>query len=228
MMMKNEQRTAADDNRVVFHEAGHATIGRFLHATPLGGCTAEPGEDYSGLCWGALYDRRLKFSEAQAEAVPNLCRQLSGEIPATGESRAEWADVYLHCFHQIVELCAGTEAERLFVDGEPLFAVDDEAKAFQYASLITSSPEAAEAMIAACRAESAALLKAQSHIICAIACELRTKRTLDGAMIDSVIEAAVAAHGLDIERGRRVEWQTRQRNAAEFLKGLTSNGPTGA
>jgi hypothetical protein len=218
--MKNEQRTDADDNRVVFHESGHATIGRLLHAMPLGGCTAEPGEDYSGLCWGALYDRRLKFSEAQVEAVPNLCRQLAGEIPAIGESRAEWADVYLHCFHQIVELCAGTEAERLFVDGEPWFAVDDEAKAFQYASLITSSPEAAEALIAACRAEAAALLKAQSHIIRAIAGELRTKRTLDGAMIDSVIETAVAARCIEAERQRRANWRERQRNATQFFQGI--------
>src|SRR5665647_3976079 len=110
--MINEQRSEADDIRVSYHEAGHAGIGRQLHAMPLGGVTISAGEDYSGLCWGPLYDRRLKYSQDQTE--PSMCQKLAGQIPSIGESRTECADLYLHCWNQIVELVAGTEAERLF------------------------------------------------------------------------------------------------------------------
>jgi hypothetical protein len=220
--MINEQRTEADDIRVSFHEASHAGIGRQLTGAPLGGATIEAGEGYSGLCWGSGYDRRMKFSADQIDE-PSFCDILKAQIPPVGESRSNLADIYLHIWNQVVELCAGTEGERLFCPGEPAFAYDDEKKAIQYASLITSSPAAAAAFIAACREESIALLKSQSHIIRAIAGELRIKRTLDGAMIDSVIEAAVAAHGLDIERARRADWKTRQRNATNFLKELKND-----
>jgi hypothetical protein len=41
------------------------------------------------------------------------------------------------------------------------------------------------------------LLTGQAHIIRATAAELRSRRTLDGAKIDEVIEGAVAARGLE-------------------------------
>jgi hypothetical protein len=214
--MSNKERTEADDIRVVFHESGHTAIGRQIHGTALGGVTVEPGEDYSGLCWGPLHDRRLKYSQDHTE--PSMCEKLAGQIPGIGESRADIADLYLHCWNQIVELCAGTEAERLHCPGEPWFAHDDERKSYGYAALITSSPASTEALIVACRAEAVALLKAQAHVVTAIAGELRSRRTLDGAEIDTVIEAAVIAHGLEIERGRRDDWLRVQASAAEFLK----------
>jgi hypothetical protein len=215
--MAHSQRSEADDIRVRFHEAGHATIGRQLHGTSLGGVTVDAGEDYAGLTWGALYDRRLKFSE---DRTPSLCAQLAGEFPTIGEDRSEWAGIYMHCFHQIVELCAGTESERLFCDGEPWFATSDETQAYHFASLITSSPGSTAALIAACRAESVALLKASAHIVEAIAAELVIRRTLDGGEIDATIEGAVAARGLEIERLKRADWRQREGNAAGFLKGL--------
>jgi hypothetical protein len=209
------KRTEADDIRVVFHEAGHAVIGRQLHGMAIGGVTVVPGEDYSGLCWGPLHDRRLKYSQDHTE--PSMCEKLAGQIPSIGESRTECADLYLHCWNQIVELCAGTEAERMFVPGEPWFAADDERKAYGYAALLTSSPASTEALIAACRAEAVALLKVQAHVVEALAGELRSRRTLDGAEIDTVIETAVIAHGLEIERGRRDDWSKVQASAAAFL-----------
>jgi hypothetical protein len=219
--MSNKERTEADDIRVAFHESGHAAIGRQIHGTALGGVTVEPGEDYSGLCWGPLHDRRLKYSQDHTE--PSMCEKLAGQIPGIGESRADIADLYLHCWNQIVELCAGTEAERMFCEGEVWFAHDDERKAYGYAALITSSPASTEALIAACRAEAVALLKGQAHVVEALAGELRSRRTLDGAEIDTVIETAVIAHGLEIERGRRDDWRRVQASAAAFLAAVPAN-----
>jgi hypothetical protein len=148
---------------------------------------------------------------------------LAGEFASVGEDRAAWADIYMHCFHQIVELCAGTESERLFCEGEPpWFAASDETQAYHFATLITSSPASAEALIAACREESVALLKASEHIVRAIAAELLIRRTLDGGEIDGIIEAAVAARGLEIEHLKRADWRRRERSAAMFMQELTT------
>jgi hypothetical protein len=218
--MTHNQRPEDDDNRIAHHEAGHAAIGRQLHGTPLGGVTIDPGEDYAGLTWGVLFDRRLKFAEDRA---PSLCQQLAGQMPSVGEDRSAWADIYMHCFHQIVELCAGTESERLFCEGEPpWFAASDETQAYHFASLITSSPEATEALIGACRAQAVALLKESAHIVEAIAAELLIRRTLDGGEIDAAIEGAVAARGLKIEHLKRVDWRRRERSAAAFMNGLAA------
>jgi hypothetical protein len=205
-------RSASDDIRICFHEASHAGVGRQLHATALGGCTVEAGPDYSGLTWGPAYVRRTKFSDA-----PSLCSQLAGVMPQVGESRADCADLYLHCFHRVVELVAGTEGERLFCDGEPWFAADDEKQAFAYASLITSSSAAAAAFIEFARVEAVSLLTTSAHIIRALAAELRTKRTMNGRAIDLCIEHAVAAKLIEDEKRRRRDWQQRQASAARFV-----------
>jgi hypothetical protein len=218
--MTHNQRPEADDNRIAHHEAGHAAIGRQLHGLPLGGATIVAADGYAGLCWGALFDRRLKLSEDRA---PSLCQQLAGQMPSVGEDRSAWADIYMHCFHQIVELCAGTESERLFCEGEPpWFAASDETQAYYFASLITSSPESTVALISACRAEAVALLKASAHIVEAIAAELIIRRTLDGGEIDATIGGAVAARGLEIEHLKRADWRRRERSAAMFMQELTT------
>jgi hypothetical protein len=205
-------RSASDDIRICYHEASHAGVGRQLHATALGGCTVEAGPDYSGLTWGPAYVRRTKFSDA-----PSLCSQLAGVMPQVGESRADCADLYLHCFHRVVELVAGTEGERLFCDGEPWFAADDERQAFALASLVTSSPAAAAAFIEFARVEAVSLLTASAHIVRALAAELRFKRTMDGAAIDRCIERAVAIRAAEIEAQRRADWRERQASAARLV-----------
>ena len=213
--MLNEKRSEADDARVAVHEAGHAGIGRQLYGAAIGGVTIQADEGYSGLCWGPLYDRRRKFSESQA---PSLCEKLTATIPAVGESREATADIYLAVFHHLVDLCAGTESERLFCTGEPAFAYDDERQAIRYAIVITSSPAAAAALVAACREEAAALLKAQESVIRAIAAALRTRRTLDGAEVDVIIEAAVAARDMAAEKVRRAKWRQSEISAAAFVE----------
>jgi hypothetical protein len=205
-------RSPADDLRVCWHEASHATIGR--HWSELGGVTCQPGSGYSGLCWGPAYDRHAKFAET--DEAPELCARIGPLMPAIGESRSSVADIYLHAFHRITELVAGTEGERLFLPGEPWFAHDDERQAIAYALMITSSPASADALISACRIEAAALLVASAHIVRALALRLQRDRTMDAAAIDACIERAVAQKTLDKEHARRAEWARVQQCAADF------------
>jgi hypothetical protein len=70
-------------------------------------------------------------------------------MPALGESRAEAADVYQLAVNRTVELVSGTQAERLFLPGDPWDAVDDNLQA------ICSSPESIEAFVNFARAKPA-------------------------------------------------------------------------
>jgi hypothetical protein len=50
----------------------------------------------------------------------------------------------------------------------------------------------------------------------ALATELRVKRTMNGAEIDSCIEQAVAAKAATDERQRRCDWKRTEQSAASF------------
>jgi hypothetical protein len=199
-------RTPEDDLRVCYHEQSHATVSRLTTGRPLGGVTAQPGEDFSGLCWGPAY--QSKFDDTDTVSL------LATMVPTLGENLA---DLYLHCFHRITELVAGTEGERLFCDGEPWFAAHDERQAIAYASLITSSPVSAAAFIEFARVEAISLLTASAHIVHALASELQIVRTMDGAAIDLCIERAVAAKAAVDKMERRERWTDVENNAARFV-----------
>jgi hypothetical protein len=210
-----EGRTEADDVRVCIHEASHALTARLVGAE-IGGVTVEPSIDgnYSGLCWGPSYDRRAKF--ADEGSAPALCEQIAPLMPQPGESRADVAPIFLHVHSRLVEIVAGTEGERLFLSGEPWFARDDETQAISYASLITTTPKSAAALIEFARVEAAAQLEPRAHVIYALAEALRIRRTLDGAQVDQVIAQAVALEALATEHQRRDDWQRREQSAMEF------------
>jgi hypothetical protein len=210
-------RSETNDQRVIYHEMSHATVGRLVTGAAIGGVTCEPGLDYSGLCWGPSYDRSSRF--VGPDDMPSFCEKIGQLMPKPGESRADAADVYMNSFNRIVELVAGTEGERLFLPGEPWFAADDERQAIAYASLITSSQASALAFIEACRVETIALLTASSFIVHALAVELKIARTMDGAAVDLCIERAVAAKAAADEHKRRADWAGVTTNAAEFSAG---------
>jgi hypothetical protein len=212
------ERSDADDERIALHEASHAVVGRLL-GQPLGGATIVPCGEFGGLCWGPTFQSRF----AGGPSTPTICAKLEKLMPGPGESRDATADLVLHAHTRVVELVAGTEGERMFCDGEPWFAADDERQAFALASLVTSSPAAAAAFIEFARVEAVSLLAASAHIVRALAKELRIKRTMDGAAIDRCIEQAVAAKAATDERQRRLEWQRIERSAGSFAD-LTREG----
>jgi hypothetical protein len=208
--MTDEIRSEADDARICLHESSHAAVGR--QHSELGGMTCVAGDGFAGRCWGPKFEAR--FASGHPEL--SLCEKVGPMMPQPGESRADVADVFLHVHNQVVELVAGTEGERMFCDGEPWFAADDERQAFAYASLICSSPAAAAAFIEFARVEAISVLTTSAHIVRALADELRVKRTMDGRAIDLCIDHAVAVRSLKIEHQRRADWRSRTASAAAF------------
>src|ERR1700681_2253010 len=101
-------------------------------------------------------------------------------MPGPGEPRSDVADIFAHCHLRVIELCAGSVAEALFLPGEPWPADSDRAQERALASLISSSPESIESFIDFCVAEAAALLRPQEHIVHALTKELLIRRTMTG------------------------------------------------
>jgi hypothetical protein len=206
-----EPRSESDDIRIATHESSHALAGRLL-GQPIGGMTIVPADGFSGRCWGPEFESRF----AGGQSTPSLCAQIDKLMPGPGEPRDAVADIVLHAHVRIVELCAGSIGEALFLEGPAWDAADDRKQERALASLVASSPEAAEAFIGFCRVEAAALLKPREYIVRALAAELRVKRTMDGAAIDRCIEKAVAIRAAEIEAQRRLDWRGRQASAASF------------
>jgi hypothetical protein len=211
-MTYQSKRRPEDDCRICIHESGHALASRIL-GSPLGGVTAQAGDGLSGLCWGPEYFTR--FAE-NVDDEPELCEKLVGLMPRIGEPRSVIADITQHCHTMIVELRAGTVAERLFLPGEPWFAADDRRQEIGLASLVASSPPTVDAFIAFCDAEAEAMLRLNEHILRALAEALRIRRTLTGTEVDEVIATAVSERAAEAERQRRLDWKRAEQSAAWF------------
>jgi hypothetical protein len=211
---EGDERTQADDERIALHEASHATTGRLL-GQPLGGvtCDADPASGYSGRCWGPQFESRFATS---GESAPSLCARMAALMPGPGEDRSSIADIVLHAFNRVVELCAGSVGEELFLDGPAWDAVDDRKQERALAALVASSPEAIEGFINFARIEAAALLRPREHIIRALTAELIERRTMTGDEIDIVIAEAVSIRAAEAERQRRSDWARICANAATF------------
>jgi hypothetical protein len=144
-------------------EAGMAT--HFAHAiaeavqrpsTRFGGATIEENTElgFSGLCWGPDFESRFA-GDTNSSAI----EQIDELMPPDGDVRdAETAPIFQHVVNRVTELTAGSEGEKLAF-GDAWTAADDRAQERKLASLIYSSPEAAEAFIAACALEARAILR---------------------------------------------------------------------
>jgi hypothetical protein len=208
-------RSEAADTRIALHESCHAAAGRIL-GQPIGGmtCDADPASGYSGRCWGPKFESRFATGD---ETAPALCARISASMPQVGESRADIADIVLHVHNRVIELCAGSVGEELFLDGPAWDAVDDRKQERALAALVASSPEAIEAFINFARVEARELLRKYEHVARALAAELLIRRTLDGDQIDLCIKQAVAAKALADERERRAVWKRVEESARAFL-----------
>jgi hypothetical protein len=206
-------RSEADDFRICIHEMSHATVGR-MQGNVIGGATCVASADFAGLCWGPAYVHNNR-------SAPTLFEQLRAAMPAIGESRAGVADIFLHVHNQVIELVAGVEGERLFCEGQPQQAIDDDRQARAYAGLVCTGPDAVEAFVAFCRVEAASLLTASAHIVHALASTLLIERTMNGSRIDQRIAEAVAVKALADERQRQSDWRRVVENAARLTQTLT-------
>jgi hypothetical protein len=206
----SENEIDARDRRIARHEAAHLTVGRALGAK-FGGATIEENLDlgYGGMCWGP------NFQSHFAGEVSSVIEQIDELMPRDGDARHDVTDIYQHVFARVVELTAGSEAEKLQF-GDAWAATDDRKQERQLAALIFSSPEAQEICIAGCAAEARAILRRHADVLDALAAELVTHRTLDGVQIDETISRAVAARRLTQEYERRRRWQDVVASAGRF------------
>jgi hypothetical protein len=209
--MSSENETVISrDARVAQHEAAHLTVGRALGAAFGGASIVEnPDLGYGGMVWGP--DFKSHFAGESGAVI----EQITNLMPCDGDTRDEAAEIYAHVHARVVELTAGSEAEKLqFGDNWP--ATDDRMQERQFASLIFSSPEAQRIFIEACAAEARAILRRHADVVDALADVLIRYRTLDAAQIDDVISRAVAARQLAQEQDRRKRWQDVLASASRF------------
>jgi hypothetical protein len=203
-------RSAADDWRISLHESGHCVVGRAL-GSEVGGVTIIPSGNYGGLTWGPLHVRsEFDGSPADEIVVPDLCDKIGPLMPGPGESRSEVVDIFSHVHIRVVELCAGTASESVFLDDQPWNALSDIRHARALAGLICSSEAAIDAYLLFGLAEAKALVVQHRAAVLAIAEALMIERTLDSAeQIDTII---ANAPGL----ARRADWLRVLENAATF------------
>jgi hypothetical protein len=205
-------RSSTDDWRVAIHEAGHVVVGRVL-GQEVGGCTITEGPDYGGLTWGPQGNSARLSS---VDENPDLCEKIGALMPKAGESRDTASEIYAHVFVRITDLRAGTAAESLlYLDAEPWVAHSDIAQARSLAGIFCTSESSIDAFLQLGLEEAKALISQHRAAVLAIANALITERTLDGAMIDSIIASAP-------ERARRADWRSVEQNAANFTAGLES------
>jgi hypothetical protein len=207
------RRSPETDRRIAIHEAGHVVAGRALGQL-VGGVTIEPGENYSGATWGPNSDPSSFFTSEETIAT---CAALSSLMPAFGEPRDDAAVELVQTHARVIELLAGTEAERLlYPDEPPLNAPHDVAEARAHAALICCSPAAVGAFLAYAKIEASELIRLHRHLVQAIAAALIERRTLDGIAIDIIIADTSAREALRIERERRAAWSRSIEYAATF------------
>jgi len=209
--MSENEIVVSRDARIAQHEAAHLTVGRVLGAK-FGGATINENLDlgFGGMCWGP--DFKSHFA---GETSNSVIEHIVDLMPRDGDTREDTGEIYQHVFARVVELTAGSEAEKLaFSDAWP--ATDDRKQERQLAALIYSSPEAQDMFIAACAAEARAILRRHQDVVDALAAALVEHRTLDGAQIDDVISRAVAARQLSQEYERRRAWREIKARADNF------------
>jgi hypothetical protein len=144
-----------------------------------------------------------------------VIEQIDELMPRDGDARDDTAEIFQHVLTRVVELTAGSEAEILHL-GDAWPATDDRRQEQQLAALIFSTPQSAEAFIAACALEARAILRRHADVVEALAAALLEHRTLDGAQIDETISRAAAVRQLAEEHERRRRWHDVIASASSF------------
>lgn len=212
-MSADHQEIEARDRRVALHEAAHLTVGRALGAS-YGGATINENSDlgFSGLCWGPDFQSRL------AGSTSSIIDKIDELMPDDGDPRdEETAPIFQHVVNRVTELCAGSQAEALYL-GDAWPATDDRRQEQQLAGLIFSNRDAAATFISACALEARAILQRHVDVLEALTAALLEHRMLDGTQIDETISRAMVARQLAEEQQRRKRWREVKARADLFMK----------
>jgi hypothetical protein len=179
-----------------------------------------PNGGYQGKCVRSAPVNELTFDENtqdKTEEIVDTCARLEKLTPILGSDRVESSEYYIRSQNNCIELVAGECAERvLHPELESLGANHDFVEANAFPKIAVAAQPAVAALIGYCRAEATALLRSNRDMLEALV----EQGTLDGDQVDETITACMTARLVTIERQRRADWRQRERNAADFLKGL--------
>jgi hypothetical protein len=182
-----------------------------------------------GRCVRAGPASELSFDESPSAThaeVLSICErlqrleELAAEELGIGTSRGGESITRLQ--HSIIELVGAEICELLlYPDLAPLGAVHDFVEVAAFARVAVAAQPAVKALIEYCKAEARALLTANRDIVEALVAALVEAGTLSGEEVDRIIAHQIALRSIAVEKFRRLDWQQRQQNAAEFLEGLS-------
>jgi hypothetical protein len=212
-------RSAEYNRRIAGHEIGHAWVMRVLSDAPISFVTIARRDGFGGQACGANYEESYRNLEDQTGTILDGCARIERLTPGLGSNRIESAELYIQAQTMVIELVAGSIAERiLFPDFPPLRAEHDKIEARAVAAIACASPRSVDAMLAWAEAEAENLIRDNLNVVLALVDALVDSKTgkLTGVEVDVVIEAAIARETQRIETERRAEWAKAITNAAEF------------
>jgi hypothetical protein len=219
-------RSELRNRQIAGHEIGHALVTKCLGDS----CwlvTIIPGDDFEGKCVrsGPPFDLTLQENyEDKTQEILTVCERLEQLTPEIGTPRSESGDIYIRSQNNIIALVAGEVAESLLHPDLPsLGSTHDGIEARAFARIAVAASPAVEALINYAAAEATALLTANRDMVDALVEALIDAGELSGTRVDEIISECVVARAVAVEKARRADWKTRQRNATEFLKGLPND-----
>jgi hypothetical protein len=188
-------RTFEQDQRVAYHELGHAICSRLTTGEcAVSSVTITPSENYEGQCRGIRREAFVKNGVTQVEVADaaHIRAILQPMMPKVGEDRGDKADVYQNVLDACTQLMAGEAAEEL-LSGEATLAADDRRQVTELAALLPCrSPEAVTFFIEFCKRQARDLLSAHITLLMSLSIVLRIRREMTETELDEAIAIVLA------------------------------------
>jgi len=211
---------------IAIHEAGHATVSRFL-GLPLGGVTIVATDEYGGLTFAPGADSLHVTRAALREEAQSQCDGAMDLVPPAGCRRDSTSSWWVYAQSQIIGLMAGFAAEELAGFSRDLEAQSTEVEIARiYARTIVLSEGAVLSFVAACRADSIKILRDHWQAVTDVAMALDERKTLTGVEIDAIIYQAEskAMHESELRRRERMAAMLERATGEVRLNGFTTLG----
>jgi hypothetical protein len=216
-------RSPEYNRRIAGHECGHAWVMRALSDAPISYVSITRRDGFEGRACGATYEESRRNLEDQTGSTVEICARIEKLAPGLGSSRIESAELLVRAQTMVIELVAGSVAERiLFPDETPLRAEHDKIEARAVAAIACASPRSVDALLVWAECEAESMISENLSTVEALLAALVDSRNgkLTGIEVDAVIEIAVAREAQRTENERRARWRSTELTAARFVAGL--------
>jgi hypothetical protein len=213
-------RTAESNRRVAGHEIGHVLAMRAQSDVAISYVSIARRDGFEGRACGANYEESRRNLEDQTGSIVDICERIEKMTPGLGSSRIESAEFIVQAQTMVIELVAGSVAERiLFPDKTPLRAEHDKIEARAVAAIACASPRSVDALLAWAECEAENLIRENLGVVLALVDALVDSKDgkLTGTEVDSVIQSAMdREYHMNVEVERRARWRSAEQNAASF------------